>query len=222
MSFGGSVASMIATIRNNRAILGSRKSHFKRKIELIKASEKLKINYQKATPEEILLVRLKLKKQRFFNRIKTLVVILLLSPIIWFVASNLWSAIKEELPKTEREIFTEYYSNIKIGDEYLQKKQFKNAVIFYRKAKDVKENTFSINLRLALASTYDCFLNNDNCGHAAYKIDIIYLQDSTNAKVFKLHELLLKGHAINNPNDSVIYQTSKRSEDDFFRTFFAR
>ena len=222
MSFGGSAASMIAIIKNNKAILGSRKSHFKRKSELIKASEKLKINYQKASPEELRLVRLKLKRQRFFNRIKTLAIIVLLSPILWFVFSNLWSAIKEKIPKTEREIFTEYYSNIKIGDDYLQKKQFRNAVTFYRRAQKVKGSTFLIDLRLGLASTYECFLKNENCGHAASKIDRIQMQDSTNAEGIKLRKLLFKGYTINNPKDSFIYSTNKRNEDNIFNTFFGK
>lgn len=61
MSFGGSVAAMIATIRNNRAVLGKRRAYFKSKSDLLKASEKLKITHHKATEEELLLVRKRLK-----------------------------------------------------------------------------------------------------------------------------------------------------------------
>ncbi len=203
MGWGGSVSAMIQSLRNNKELLGKKKYH-KSKVKALQASEKLKISYSKATSKELQLVREKIKKDQRLNRIKTILVLVLLSPFIGFVFYNLWLAIKEEIPKTKDQLIMEFYHNIKEGDTFFKKKQFDNAVIFYESAEEIFPNSSTIRIRMGMVSTMECLYENENCGHAAWVVRKFENIDSTQTDMLKLKELLIKGYKLNNSEDTSI------------------
>ena len=168
MSFGGHVAAMVASMKNNNALKRQRRSYFDNKIALEDVSDKMKIPLRKATPEQLRLIRAKLMKQRFYTRLRVFVVLLILSPFVWMVFVNMWGVVKEEIPKSEIDILIEYYDDIKKGDDYFNRKQFDNARTLYDRADYLIPNSLEVRYRKALASTAECFYSNQNCGHASW------------------------------------------------------
>jgi hypothetical protein len=201
MGGSGSALAMIQSIRNNRMLLGRRRAYFKTKVEAQQAAEKLNITYQKATREQLRLIRKKLKKQRLYKWFKVFVLLLLLSPLIGYVAVNIGGAIAEELPKTDAQLVGLYYADLKKGDDYFRKKQFNNAITMYLRADKIIKETSAINYRIAITSTYTCLLYNERCGNANWAIKDLYEQDTTDVKAIKLNELLVTAYYHNNPED---------------------
>lgn len=222
MGGSGSALAMIQSIRDNKSLVGRRRAYFKAKVEAQQAAEKLNITYQKATPEQLRLIRATLKKQRFITRIRMSIVLLIVSPLIWYVALFMWSAIKEEIPKTEGQILMEYYAQISIGDSLLSVGQFENAIILYRRADKLKGDTYVVDYRKSLASTYRCLLLNKSCGSASGMINELYLQDTTNMKVHQLNRLLVNAYNLNNPGDKFVNKESNPGRRSIFEDFFGK
>tara|TARA_B100000809_G_scaffold62501_1_gene59274 strand:+ start:2556 stop:3227 length:672 start_codon:yes stop_codon:yes gene_type:complete len=219
MGGSGSALAMIQSIKDNRALLGRRRSYFKAKIEAQQAAEKLNITYGKATPEQLRLIRRKLKKQRFFLRFRVFVLLLLLSPFFGYMVLNMWEIIEEEIPRTEGQVLIEYYSKIKKGDEYFKKKQIDFAMEMYRHADRLRRETYVVDYRQALASTYKCLLYNKGCGSASGQINYLYRNDSTNMDVIKLNRLLVNAYNFNNQESLVSIEIPNKVEWSIYDKF---
>tara|TARA_R110001592_G_scaffold54652_2_gene167249 strand:- start:3182 stop:3841 length:660 start_codon:yes stop_codon:yes gene_type:complete len=219
MGWGGSVSAMIQSLKNNKELLGSKREYHRTKVKVLQSAEKLKIKYKEATPLELKLVREKVKKQRLINKLKTIIVILALSPLIFIVGRSCWNVIKEEIPKSEDQILMDFYSEIKKGDFYLKKNQYDKAKTFYWNADHIKRNTEAINIREAFIEVSFCFHNNENCFYA--KKLLKNLKYKNNSKVKKLNSLLTKAYSINNNGDTIIKRREYKN-DSIFDEFFGR
>lgn len=217
MGWGGSVSAMIQSLKNNKELLGNKREYHRTKVKVLQSAEKLKIKYKEATPIELKLVREKVKKQRLINKLKTIIVILVLSPLLFIVGRSCWNVIKEELPKSEDQLWIDYYSEIKKGDYYLKKKQFENAKNFYRKANQIKRNTEAINIREALIEVNWCFYYNEDCFYARNLLKSLKYKNNSETK--KLSLLLTKAYSVNNNGDTIIKRREYKKEsifDEFF------
>ena len=221
MSFGGHVAAMVASIRNNKALLGKRRSYFKNKIELQKVSDKMKISYPDATPEDMRRVKAKLKKQRIIKRLITLTVLVLLSPVFYYVGKNVVSVIAEEIPYTDAQLVGMYYDEIKLGDDYLRKNDYESAIIIYWRAADIKY-TEDVDYRLALAYTYKCLIVNEDCGEASWHLKRLYRHDKKDKAAKELRKLLVNTYNLNNPNDSILNSNTDEIEGSIWESYFNR
>ncbi len=203
MGGGGSALAMIQSIRENMALLGKRRAYFKAKAELTKASEKLKITYQKATPEQLRLVRKRLKKQRLINRIKSTIIIFIFSPIIIYGCYLLWPAIDAEIPDTEGQIFNKYYANLNKGDDYFKKGYKDYAEEMYSRADKLMPNTAAIDIRMALIYSFSCLHDTTGCNTASWRINDLYIQDKKNKLIHQLNAIHIRAYNITHPNDTV-------------------
>ena len=96
MSFGGSVQSMITSMKNNSR--SKRKSYFDRGGLYSKKQRKGSFFKKKATPEELEKIREKMLYQRKENRYRLLLILLLstifLIGLLWFLNSFSYTDIK--------------------------------------------------------------------------------------------------------------------------------
>ena len=214
MSWGGSVAAMIATIKNNRAILGNRRAYFKAKAKLTMASEKLKINFHQATKEELRAVREKVRKQNLIDRLKALIILFIISPFIVFCCYKFWPVIEAELPVNEGKLLMKYYENIKEGDRYLKNMQFDNAIIMYERADEILSKTEVGNYRFALAYTYQCIYQNKGCKDIDW-----YIHSISKTKHDKLYKALLNSNKLNTTKDTILTSQSENYESVFDQFF---
>lgn len=83
MGWGGSVSAMIASLRSNKKLLNKKKPYFNKKVGLTGSKNEF-VEYENATPEELDLIKRKLQVLKNQNRIKTIIVLVVLSPFIFF------------------------------------------------------------------------------------------------------------------------------------------
>lgn len=216
MGWGGSVSAMIQSLKNNKELLGSKREYHRTKVKVLQSSEKLKIKYKEATPEQLRTVRAKVKQERLFNKLKTVIVILVLSPLIFIVGRSCWNVIKEEIPKSEGQILMDFYSEIKIGDNFFMKNKFEKAVVFYESAEVINPHSKEVKIRMGIVSTIECLYENENCGHAAWIVNFLEKRDSLGVNVLKLKKLLFDAYELNNPNDTAIIIEVRRIDDNIF------
>jgi hypothetical protein len=97
MSFGGSVQSMITSLKNNSR--SKRKSYFDKGGLYSKQSRKGSFFKKKATPEQLANIKEKMLSQRRDNRTKTLMIIgfgiFILVVLLWFINTFSYEMIKE-------------------------------------------------------------------------------------------------------------------------------
>jgi len=173
----GSIQSMITSLRNNRILL-RKKSMFKRdrtflstRKEYYKAAKGKQIELKKASKEELHLIRNKIIKQRKIERITTLSVVIgfiITVIIISFYISHKQNIKKNKEVEIEKENYlheniNEYSYLIEEGDNWIDKKNWNNAIYRYKQAVDLFPNEFEASYRLALAYSYSCIFENENC-----------------------------------------------------------
>lgn len=172
----GSMAYMIASLRNNKRLL-RRKRLFEKertflniKKEYYKASQG-KVDLKKATPKELKKIRDKVLANRRSENRTQFTVLCFLILIIGFGAFKFFKAEKNKFKTynndSERvesaEKIEKYMFFIADGDKWIQKKHWNNAVFQYREALSVFPNEYDANYRLSLAYSYLCQNKNVNC-----------------------------------------------------------
>jgi len=191
MSFGGSVAAMIATLKNNKMMLGERYTYFDAKKSYLRATKGMKITYRKATKEELALVRKKIKQQRKQAQIVAVVILSMVIPIVFFGAYKFIVSLNESHKLNEQIITKEhtkkYQFFISDGDLMFQKRKWNNAIFQYTRALEVFPNEFDAQYRLAQAYTYKCQLENEGCFKADSLVDrlITHFPNDENIKKLK-------------------------------------
>jgi len=173
----GSIQSMITSLRNNRNLL-RKKSMFKRgrtflstRKEYYKTAKGKNIELKKASKEELQLIRNKIIKQRKVERIITLSIVIALfvaviMVVFYFSHKQNIEKIKEvEIEKENylHENINEYSYLIEEGDNWIDKKNWNNAIYRYKQAVELFPNEFEASYRLALTYSYSCIFENENC-----------------------------------------------------------
>jgi hypothetical protein len=176
MAGEGGMAHMIVSQRNNKRLL-RRKRLFEKertflsiKKEYYKASQG-RVDFKKATPEELKKIRNKvIANRKSENRIQLTVLcfsILIIGFIIFKIVKSENSITKaqqnsnmevELIKKTEKYMFF-----ISDGDKWISEKNWSNAIFQYKEALKVFPTEFDANYRLALAYSYSCQNEQINC-----------------------------------------------------------
>ncbi len=164
----GSVQSMNTIMKNNRALIGKRKSMFSSKKEYIgsfqdKDPEEF-IDYKSATPELLEEIRLRLQKKKKANfRFLIFLFLLVSTPAFWLTYLLFGNNIRNENnPFTEKsELFQNSISKkiifyIEDGDDWLNQGKFENALFQYNKALELDSTHYFIHYRISLAYSYLC------------------------------------------------------------------
>ncbi len=172
----GSMQHMINTLRSNRNLL-RKKSMFKRersflstKKEYYKAAQG-KIELKKATKEELILIRQKIIKQRRTENIRAWSIILTLVMLVIIIGGYSIDKVEKRRVQSEEktqddylnENINEYSYLIEEGDNWIEKKNWNNAVYRYKQALEIFPKEYEANYRLALAYSYNCQFENKDC-----------------------------------------------------------
>ena len=194
MSFGGSVAAMITTLKNNRSLTTKRAPFLKSKQQYLKASSALKINCQNATKEELENIRKKLKQQQRIARIKTLVVLLLLSPLIFYGVYQF--IILDKAPEASVEFleyqakFDKYNYCIMTGDRMTNLREWDNAAFYYLSAHEIFPNKYEVNYLVSLAYAHKCIHDNELCLEADSIVSQLLLKEPYNYRLKEIKNVV--------------------------------
>ena len=169
----GSAQSMITAMKNNRALLGERKSLFRSKKDYITTKNKYDkisgefFDYKTASPELLEEIR----KKFIYKRKKSAVLNVLFFLFIIFLSSILTSklflseknSIKPITNQIPNGILNEFNLIIKDADEWMDIGNFENAIIQYTRASKLIPNQFDIEYRICLSYSYLCRYDQLEC-----------------------------------------------------------
>ncbi|MBT0607385.1 tetratricopeptide repeat protein [Aequorivita echinoideorum] len=191
----GSIQNMIITLRNNKNLLPNRKSFFESKNFKTTKREYHKVtgrqfNIKKASPEELLAIRKKIKSNRKRESRKFAILLCISLPLIfaglYFGIYN-FSLGFPELEVTSFQIqkdeIEKYHFYVNDGDAWLAKGNYHNAVFQYKKALQLFPNDFEANYRLALGYSYKCQYDFKDCRKGKILIDKLSEQFPHNQKI---------------------------------------
>lgn len=172
----GSAQSMNTIMKNNRALIGKRKSMFSSKKEYIGTSNQQEqeefVDYKTASPELIEEIRNNLlneKKKSFKVSVLFFLFIFVFSiAITFYYYSNVIKA--DENQKTAKiesfklsKTHKNYLLLIKDGDEWMETGNFENAIFRYKSAAKLIPNQFDVEYRICLGYAYLCRYENLEC-----------------------------------------------------------
>ena len=188
MASGGSISQMIQTIRFNKNLLSNRrafgelKEHINRRIE-----KKAGLTIPEIDPELLKEIKkqIKLDLTRERNRNNTIVIGLILSGALlmfWLVfsiytnpimvnkyANNYEKDIANRKLTEQEEQFNYYISD---GNQWLEKKEYHNAIFQFELAVKIKPENYSANLGMCKSLLKQCVLENVDCE----KSDLVMLR----------------------------------------------
>ncbi len=173
----GSINHMIVTLRNNKNLLPKRWSYFKPnnyqiiKNEFYKATGN-EFNIQKATPEQLQKIRNGIIQKRKKEARQFAIVICITLPLICFGIYKAFNNFDFGFPKLEEKMSKanieksnkdQYMFYINDGDNWISKRNYYNAAFQYKKALGLFPGDFEANYRLALAYSYRCQYDFEDC-----------------------------------------------------------
>jgi len=183
MGSEGSILSMIIRYRNNMNLLrttrfGKSGNRFRRaKKEYYRAASG-KLNFKKATPEQLHAIRQKIKKQKRNNALVFISLLVVILPLIAFGIYKMVSnantynlrAFERHavLQKTNSEKLSAYIST---GDSLFKLNDWAAAYYFYSQAQKIMPNSYDIEYRLALAKTSQCAHKRMGCVEAGERLE---------------------------------------------------
>jgi len=172
----GSINHMIVTLRNNKKLLPAKRSYFKKsdystiKNEYYNAVGDA-FNIKKANPEQLHAVRTQILNKRKKESRKFFLLLGIGLPLIvlalyitfhnfQFGFPNVKTASEISFENNDEEMYMFYLDD---GDNWLQKRNYYNAVFQYKKAVALYPSDFEANYRLALGYSYQCQYDFENC-----------------------------------------------------------
>ncbi len=183
----GSLQGMRSVLRNNRQLLRKTglfkkdTSFLSSRKEYLKAA-KGSVDFKTISKSELRALREKVIKNRKAESLKAwLITLVVLVPIIvyGFYISNKYSHRIKQKIQTEKlkndkaqQILLEQNQNKKLnrysfiindGDQWIEKKNWNNAIYRYKEAVELFPDEFEANYRLALAYSYHCQYKNKDC-----------------------------------------------------------
>ena len=169
----GSINHMIVTLRNNKRLLPNRRSYFKPNSYQVTKTEYNKaagatFNIKKATPTQLQKIRASIIQKRKREARNFAIIICVAIPLIGFGLYMTFQNVSFGFPKTEESVTKtnneeQYMFYIKDGDNWLSKRNYFNAVFQFKKALQLFPSDFEANYRLALAYSYRCQYDFEDC-----------------------------------------------------------
>ena len=206
MGWGGSVLSMIQTLRNNRKML-RRKTPFKKNYAYFQNREAYlktpnhELNFKSATPEQIEEVRAKTIQQESKQAsirtavlaiVGTMVLFVFIGLLFYWQQQDILFANYEKQEKEKQEIvelkvqeklFAQFIDD---GDDWLTQSKWENAVHFYNLALEIFPTNIDAKHRLAIGYVYTCRYDNLNCEEARSLIGTLIETNPANKKFYEL------------------------------------
>ena len=175
MSFGGSVAQMIQTIKYNNSLLRKESAFTQlKKYEERKLNYKLKFVDKKISPFELERIKTQIRKDFLAERKRNNIIIVTVLVSVFVVLG--WSVnylFFTSTPKVvtidveaEQELNKKFHFYINDGYSRLKKNEFHNAIYQFELATKTRPNDFKANLGLTLALLKKCAITKEDCDKA--------------------------------------------------------
>lgn len=185
MSFGGSVAQMIQSIRNNNAMLRKESAFTQlRKYEERKLNYKLKFVDKKISPFELERIKKQIRKDFLEERKRNNIIIasVLVSVFVvlgWSVNYLFFSPTPKVVVidvEAEQELNKKFHFYINDGYSRLKKNEFHNAIYQFELATKARPNDFKANLGLTLVLLKKCAITKEDCDKATQQKAMLLTQ----------------------------------------------
>lgn len=172
----GSAQSMNTIMKNNRALIGKRKSMFSSKKDYIGSSQENEeeefVDYKTASPELLEEIRNKLLKEKKKSFIVNILFILLIitftiAVTIYYFANVQKAKENQNIEKVESFKLSKTHKDfqllIKDGDEWMETGNFENAIFRYNSASKLIPNQLDVEYRICLSYSYLCRYDKKDC-----------------------------------------------------------
>lgn len=216
MSGAGHMHSMNTILRNNKNLL-RKISIFKKNNSFMSARKEYikalngEIDIKKLSKQELRIIREKVIREREKENIKNSVIsILIMIPVIW-LSYNLYNNFiqyqneklndsyvydKEleqiKINNEKQEKIEQYYFYIENGDEWIEKQNWKNAIFQYKNAVREYPEKYEANYRLALAYSYNCKFQNQDCEKGSKLIERLLKVNPDDSDLLTLKRIVEK------------------------------
>ncbi len=181
--FGG-IQGMITSLRNNKNLLGKRKSMFENERKKVKGNsipEGLNCNL-KPTEKQLSEIKTRLQRRNTIkNYLFSSAAIIGLTLAFYFGFLIYKADSTEQIkPMVSENINQKYLNYIKYGDTWLEDKKWNAAIHNYKQALDMFPEDYAANYRLALAYTYSCSNENKNCEEGSLLLNVLITKFGSN------------------------------------------
>ena len=175
MSFGGSVAQMIQSIRNNNLLLQKKTAFTQlKKYEERKLNYKLKFVDKTVSPTELEHIKKQIRTEFLAERKRnnTIIVTVLVSVFLvlgWSVNYLFFTPTPKVVVidvEAEKESSKQFYFYINDGYSRLKNNEFHNAIYQFELATKARPDDFKANLGLTLALIKKCVVDKEDCDKA--------------------------------------------------------
>lgn len=165
---------MIISLRNNKKLLGPKRSFLNQKKEFIIAAHG-EVKLRKASKQELRKIRKKIlqtRRQQLYINIGICCILVIILTIGTIAYVNHLTALNTQLKQIELTKNSEKYLEfIKDGDQWLEKRSWHNSIFQYKKALEIFPNEYDINYRLVYVYCLRCENEYLNCQEAKNKLD---------------------------------------------------
>ncbi|MGB0918459.1 MAG: tetratricopeptide repeat protein [Flavobacteriales bacterium] len=190
-------------LKSNKALLGNRSNIFERggrfsrvRKEYLASIEK-NLSYKTATPAQLAEIRSRIVQNRKEARIRGILIVLAFTPFIAIGGYFMIQSIQEsnlqarefQIARLEAQnlIKRKKYADLVLdGDLWLRRNHWHNAIFQYKVALELFPQDYGINNRLAIAYTYRCRAEKQNCPEAKAFIDKIIKAHPDDPKNYEL------------------------------------
>lgn len=245
MGGAGHMASMNTILRNNKnllrkvSIFKKDRSFMSNRKAYLKAT-KGDVDIKKLSKQELRIIRERVIKEREKEQIRNWVLsILIITPIL-ILGYNIFDNIIQYQNKKLNEKFIpdkeleqillsreklekkdDYYFFIDNGDEWIEKRNWKNAIFQYKNAVQVFPEKYEANYRLALAYSYKCKFDNSDCDKGLILVERLMKVNPNDKDLMTLKSILENNTVANNVYNSllnfvVLRQIKLNLNTDFF------
>ena len=216
MGGAGHMASMNTILSNNKKLL--RKVSIFKKDRSFMSSRKAylkaldgKVDIRKLSKQELRSIREKVIREREKEETKNLIIsVLIIIPII-ILSYNLYNNFIQYQDKRlndnfvpdkeleqiiiqqeKQEKIDKYYFFIDSGDDWIEKRNWKNAIFQYKNAVQEFPEKYEANYRLALAYSYNCKFKNKDCDKGLILVDRLLKVTPNNSNLMILKDIMGK------------------------------
>jgi tetratricopeptide (TPR) repeat protein len=198
MGSEGSILDMIIRYRNNMNLLrttrfGKSGNRFREARKAYYRAASGKLDFKKATPEELQAIRLKIRKQKRNNALVFVSLLIIVLVFISFGIFKMVSGAREDnlrafekhalLKKSKSEKLANYIST---GDSLYKLNDWAAAYFFYSQAQKLVPNNYEIEYRLALAKTSECAHKRMGCIEAGERLEKLIRIFPDSAELYRL------------------------------------
>ena len=227
MSFGGSVAQMIQSIRNNNALLQKKTAFTQlKKYEERKLNYKLKFVDKKVSPAELERIKKQIRAEFLAERKRnnTIIITVLVSVFLvlgWSVNYLFFTPTPKVVVidvEAEKESSKQFYFYINDGYRRLKNNEFHNAIYQFELATKARPNDFKANLGLTLALIKKCAITKEDCDKAKSQQTILLTQFPEKQQEIE-NEIAVWGEAFNEVlSDSIVFSPKLHNNLNFINS----